>query len=290
MLSCWAGSSLETQPRICRRPDPAGDRVTVILVVGAWCARPELSPQIEVEARYFDDGDWQGVACDHTCELTAAELDRRVSGTTDLAWLEARCLIADVRGRVDTPGNRYLEVVLPDLPAGRLLEYRAVATLGDLDVQACSDARGLWLVAPDFSSDDLVCSRTPEPAVGDWAEYPDNQWWVLLRRDEPAAAGCPAFCHLRVDLIGSHDSDDPGALPPLAISIGGGTGGSEDAAGGLLTATVHHPAARCWDDPPGRADLWPIIDRSADAVLLSVPLFDRAPVGPIRIVTGDRDK
>jgi hypothetical protein len=290
MLSCWTGSSQETQPRICRQPDragerdDAGDRLTVTLVVGAWCSRPDRSPQVQLQARYFDAGQWHDVVCDSGCELTAVELDRRVGQATDLAWLEAQCLITDVRNRLGTPGNRYLEWVLPDLPAGRLLQYRAVATIGDLDVQACSDSRGLWLVVPDFTADHLVCSRTPEPAPGDWTEYPDNQWWVLLRRDEPAVNGGPAFCHLRLDLIGSTDPDDHGALPPLTMSLG------SDTNGGVRTASVQRPGVRGWDDPPGPADLWPIIDRSADSVLLNVPIFGSAPVGAIRIVTGDKDR
>ena len=275
-LSCWTATSLETQPRIER--GPGGMRVT--LTVGMWCSRPEFTAQIRVQADYFEGGAWQPIDCDNTCPLSADELDRRTVGRSDQDWLEAQCLIADVRDRLRYSGNRYWEVVLADVPAGRLLRYRAVATIGDQDVEAWSDPHGLWLVAPEFYGEDLQCSRTPEPAAGDWYSYPDNQWWVLLRRDEPALDGCPAFCHLRVDLIGSTDPDDHGALPPVTISVG------TDA---VRETAVHHPVGRGWDDPPGPADLWPVVDRSADSVLLSVPLFD-SPVGAIRIITGDRDK
>ena len=54
-----------------------------------------------------------------------------------------------------------------------------------------------------------------------------------------------------------------GALPPLTISVDG----RRRARSGRRPSR----RARRWGDPPGPADLWPVIDRSTDSVLLTAP-------------------
>ncbi len=128
-----------------------------------------------------------------------------------------------------------------------------------------------------FGRDDLVCNRTDRD---DGSELPDDQCWVLLAKDE-ADQEAGGFLHLRVDLLSLHAADDRGALPSLAVGV---DGDEPVSLAGLLTR-VHG-----WDDPPGRDDIWPVLDCSTDSILLTIPCSNSTRIDTVAIRTGDRGR
>ncbi len=224
-VTCWTASDLETQPRV--RASAPGV-LEVSMLVGVW-SEVSFPLTLAPRAETWDSGGWHPVsaASVHWTEVTAAELDRRdrLANVPERAhdWLESTRHLADIRNhllrqRTDParhPRNRYFEVVVSGLPAGRLFGFVADAVVGGGPVRATSDPAHLWLTAPEFAPGDVVATRT----FDDDTEQRDDQWWVLMHRQDAD------FDHLRIDLLMTHNltrRPPPASnLTPIAVRLDG---------------------------------------------------------------------
>lgn len=270
VLTCWTAADLETQPRI-RAAGPG--RVEATLLVGVW-SDSQSKINISVRAEVSDHGQWRrvGPASIRRTELVAAEFERRdvAANSAERAheWLESTRHLVDVRQHLERqvtqpalyPRQRYFEVVLSDLPAGTLLRCTATVVQPETGAQATSTPTGLWLVAPEFSADDVVATRTfplEEPR--------DDQWWVLMRREDDD------FEHLRLDLLKTHNLERrllASNLAPVRLTLDGQT---------------YDPSAppTIGPGPVEESFVGVRVDRSTDSVLVT----RRRPANPTSSIT-----
>jgi hypothetical protein len=285
ILTCWTCSSLETQPVL--RPsttDGGGSSIDLALTVGVWTASTSV-PSLTFRAECYAQGSWQPYAGDlSVVELTAPVIDQRADGcATEYGWLEAHRHSSDVRAVVDSradnprhiPGNRYYEISLISLPTSGLVRFEVTAALADPVVVATAHG-ALWLVAPTFDGDDLRESRTSrlapsgDPATSAEVLLPDDQWWVLLVKENDHG-----FDHIRLDLLRTDDVANDTAITPVRIRLNDGE-----------PIDVTSPAPLPWTGKGADDYVWPIVDRSTDSILVSVKRSAARPLRTVEIITG----
>ncbi|MFP5283248.1 MAG: hypothetical protein ACLGIF_07340, partial [Actinomycetes bacterium] len=256
-LACWTCTSTETQPRVRRRGEDAADLTLLVGTTSPDGAEPDVQVQVEVT----DGQRWTASPITRTTLLDRAELNRRFAERDDYRRLEATRHLADLRDRLAVrPQQHYYEVLVEDLPYGELARVTVTASMPGLAGEQHQEVTAVRLVDPVFTGNDVRHANTPDHPVNGRPVAASASWWVLMVQED-AQAG---FDHVRLDLLYTHDpaGQERAELAPITLVL-------DDRP---ISLRARPPAPHgAMVDGEARDGIWPLVDRSTDSVVVSVP-------------------